>query len=421
MKTKMTLQGRLFCLNGKPVYSEIPACPKARLGMLMNARMIQGVFDDAADAARFNRFGRVFDPEKNTDDLIAALPEWYQSGLRAITVGFQGGGPCCTIDVRTIRSNPFSPDGTSLDKACAARMKKLIDACDALGMVLICSFFYGHQCQYLADDQAVMNAVKTASNWLREQACTNVIIEIANEQDITAYRCHPILFSPEGIALLIDIARRESGGMPTGCSRTGGTFSPEIARASDVILLHGNDSSRQRVYEMICRAKEILPARPILINEDSQALSNMQAAVNEGVSWGYYNNMTKQEPPADWGITPGEDFFFARRMAGLVGIPAAPLAPEDRFYLQGLEKNAEWQGKRWIRLAGFHAEDIDRVDFYRCGVKVGTSYDDPFFLNSVSSNWFVRPFPETIEAGERWEAVVFLRDGTTVQTAATAE
>ena len=72
--THLTIQNDQFYINGKPSYSEIPNSPCA--GLLMNARFIQGVFDDKTDAARFNRFGRIFDPDRNTDDLIAALPQW---------------------------------------------------------------------------------------------------------------------------------------------------------------------------------------------------------------------------------------------------------------------------------------------------------------------------------------------------------
>lgn len=422
MHTLLTTSGRQFLINSKPIYQELDGCAPQYHGMLMNARMIQGVFDDKADPRRFDRFGRVFDPQQNTDDLISALPDWYAHGLRAITVGFQGGGPCYTIDSSTIQNSPYSADGTQLDTAYAARMERLILAADKLGMVVICSFFYGLQSRLLADDASVIRAVKTASNWLRENSFTNVIIEIANEHDITPYSCHPILYDEAGIAQLIEIARRESGGMLTGCSGTGGYFSEVIAKASDVILLHGNDVSRHKVYEMIQKAKAVTPERPLLINEDSAALSNMQVAIDEGVSWGYYNNMTKQEPPADWSITEGEDKYFALRMAAMLGIAGSDMPLEDQFYLQGLEPDATCDGKRWIRLASLHPEQIVRVDFYRNGAKVGTSYDDPFMLTPYmlrynASNWLQMPFPDTIQTGEQWEATVHLVDGNTVRKA----
>ena len=411
MKTTLTIDGTRFRINGEYTYAEIPNCPEAYHGLLMNARFIQGIFDDKVDAGRFNRFGRTFDADRNTEDLIAALPAWHAAGLRAFTVGFQGGGPCFTMMDAPLQNNAFSEDGTMMDPAYLARMDRLIRAADKVGMAVIVSFFYVGQVRFLKDDLAVTNAVKTASNWLRDQGYTNVIIEIANEHDVEQYRVHPILFDQKGIVKLIEIAKRESGGMPVGCSTTGAYFSEDIGNASDVIIIHGNNMSRQVYHNHIKEAKRITPARPIITNEDSQCLSHLQVALDNGVSWGYYNNMTKQEPPADWGITEGEDTFFAERMAESLGIHVAeaerPL--EDCFYLQGLSAEECWQGKRWIRLASKYPERIHKVDFYRNGKYFDTAYDDPFTINFYW-NWMQFPV-EGIEAGERWEAVITLSDG----------
>ena len=46
MKTKLSIEGNRFLINGQPTYSELPACPAAYRGLLLNARFIQGVFDD---------------------------------------------------------------------------------------------------------------------------------------------------------------------------------------------------------------------------------------------------------------------------------------------------------------------------------------------------------------------------------------
>lgn len=412
MKTVLSIEGSKFLINGKKVYSEIPGCPEKYQGLLMNARFIQGIFEDKKEPERFSRFGREFDPESNTEELIEALPEWYQYGLRGFTVGFQGGGPCFTIDSQTIENNPFSEDGKHMNPVYLNRMKKIINAADELGMVVIVSCFYGPQSRFLKDDRAVMEGVKTAANWLRDEKFTNVIFEIANEHDIDAYKVHPILYNDQGIVELIEIAKRESGGLPVGCSSTGAYFSPEITNASDVILIHGNNMSRQVFYNQIMQVKELQPNRPIVCNEDSQALSNMQVALDEGVSWGYYNNMTKQEPPTVWKITPGEDTFFALRMAESLGISKHELVPEEQFYLQGLEKNEEWEGKRWIRLASICPEKISQVRFYRNEELVHRAYDDPFSIHFLF-NWIQKPF-EGIVSGERWKAVVMLTDGTEI-------
>lgn len=414
-QTILSHKGRQFYINGALVYAEIPGCPDAAKGLLMNARFIQGIFDDAADASRFHRFGRRFDPESNTDALIAALPSWYAAGLRAFTTGFQGGGPCFTVDNETIQNNPFGEDGTAIDPKYLARMERLIQAADRIGMVVIVSLFYGAQTRFIKDDRAVLSAVKTAANWLRDCRFTNVIIEIANEHDILPFRVHPILYTPAGIVELMDVARRESGGMSIGCSGTGGYFNEPIAQASDVIIIHGNDQSRQKLWNLIQKAKAIKPERPIVVNEDSQSIGNMQVCLDESVSFGYYNNLTKQEPPADWGITEGEDSFFARRIALAVGLEAQAAAEKRPYCMQGLEKNAGADGKRWIRLAALYPERVFRVDFFRDGKLVGRAYDDPFMMNSVGSNWYQRPFPEEIMSGEKWKAVVTHADGTVAE------
>jgi len=315
-KTTLSIQDESFLINGQLTYQEIAGSNPSAHGLLMNARFIQGIFDDKADPQRFARWGHDrWDPEAHTDALIAALPAWYRYGLRAFTVGFQGGGPCFTINNRTIENNPFDAAGTTLDSAYGNRMDRLIRAADELGMVVIVSYFYGDQTRNFRDGRAVRNAVTTASRWLQEGGYTNVIIEVANEHDIPPFQQHPLLYYPAGVASLIDLARTASGGLPVGCSGRGGSVFREIAEASDVILIHGNGCTRQRLYNMIREIRSWQLNRPILCNEDSHAIGQLAVTYNTGVSWGYYNNMTKQEPPADWSVLPGEDTYFAYRMA----------------------------------------------------------------------------------------------------------
>jgi hypothetical protein len=57
------------------------------------------------------------------------------------------------------------------------------------------------------------------------------------------------------------------------------------------------------------------PTKPIVFSEDSQARGHPGVAYKTGTSWGYYNNMTKQEPPTEWAVMQGDDTFFAHRMA----------------------------------------------------------------------------------------------------------
>ncbi|MDF7799742.1 hypothetical protein P4C99_09710 [Pontiellaceae bacterium B1224] len=409
--TKLSIKNEAFLINGTLTYADIPSVPAQHHGLLMNARFIQGIFDDAAEPQRFARFGHdVWDPEAQTDRLIATLPDWYEYGLRAFTTGFQGGGPCFTTDNNSIDNNPFGAEGLSLDPAYAARMDRLIRAADAQGMVVIVSFFYCAQVRHLKDGAAIRNAVKTASHFLRDGGYTNVIIEVANEMDVGPFKDHPLIFYPEGMASLIDLAREESGGLPVGCSGTGGYLSHEVAEASDLILVHGNGLTRQQYYNMIQTVRSWNLNRPIVCNEDSQAIGNMQVSIELGVSWGYYNDLTKQEPPTNWTITRGEDQFFAQRMAEGLGIEVPPIPPEEQFYLQGLEPHRSVDGKRWIRVASLYPEKINRVDFFRDGHLYYQSYDEPFTVH-FKCNWL----QDSVEDRGSWTASVHLCDGQTIE------
>ena len=403
-----------FTINGKLIYSDITGSKPSAHGLLMNARFIQGIFDDANSRERYARFGfNNYDPEQNTKDLIDSLPQWYNYGLRAFTVGFQGGGPCFTTNNADISNNPYGKDGSVIDPAYLKRMDSLIKGADKAGIAVIVSLFYGSQAERIIDDLSIIRAVKTASLWLRENKYTNVIIEIANEYTISNFAKHPIIYTPEGVVTLMDIARRESGGMMTGCSDVGGGLNELIAKNSDIVIIHGNGLTRQRFYNLIQNAKKYNPEAPIICNEDSQAVSNMEVSFKTQTSWGYYNNLTKQEPPARWGIQKGEDKFFAHRMAMGIGISVPELPFSEQFYLAGLEADITDTGQRWIRLASLYPEKIDYVEFYRNGEYIYTSYCDPFLVY-YRNNW-IQGGIENLKGKNSWEAKVFLSDNTMLE------
>ena len=408
--TILGIQGTRFTINGDLVYREIPNSNPMAHGLLMNARFIQGVFDDARDPSRFARFGRdQWDPDANTDALIAALPEWHRYGLRAFTVGFQGGAPRNTIPNREIENNPFGEDGKRIDPKYLDRMDRLIRAADAAGMIAIVSFFYEGQAQRMRDGRAFRDATITASRFLRENGYTNVIIEVANEHEVGQFRDHPVISDPESMALLIDLAREESGGIPVGCSGGGGRAFPQVVEASDVTLIHGNSLTRQRYANFIRRVREWAPDKPILCNEDSHALGQLKVAFATSTSWGYFNSVMKQEPPADWGVQPGDDRFFAHRMAEGIGIPCEPIPVEEQFLLCGLEPHRHYQNQRWIRLPCLYPEQVDHVDFLRNGELCDQCFDEPFMVHWNSN--FKQSGVESHPSDQEWKARIHLRSG----------
>lgn len=411
-KTAYKIENGEFYINGKLTYSEIPhGNPKVQ-GLLFNARFINGVFDDANpdNAGKYDRFGRKFDRDRNTDELIRALPAWYDAGLRAITVGLQAGGPIYTYeDWGCIRTNAFTPDGRQMNEDTWNRLVRIIAAADELGMLVIVSFFYQAQIQYLEHDGAVIEASKTACRALRKLPYDNIILEIANEYNILdAHVKDTALTKGKNMAAWIGKVREWTDARFAVGSSAGGIYADrEVILESDLSLVHGNAARRQELHDFVRRVRSWKPEQPIVVNEDSPLFTHLEVAVEDHFSWGYYNNMTKQEPPCDWGITRGEDEFFARRLSGLIGI--CRQEPENEFYLQGFEPEMTIAGGRYVRVAASRPELIDRVRFYEDGVLLDVAYAEPFMLNSKAT-WIQEPyFPS--EGAEEFRAEVVLFDG----------
>ncbi|MCL2060555.1 MAG: hypothetical protein FWH01_16145 [Oscillospiraceae bacterium] len=410
MKTKISIDGNKFLINGKLTYSELENANPGSIGLLWNMRLIQGIFDDLFGLDNIKKLcGTDFDPEKNTDDLIAALPEWYAYGIRAITVGLQGGWPVTQAMVDQFNCNPFGEDGLHLDKGFASRLDRLIRAADEIGMIIIVNILYWAQANRLKNGTAVRNAVKTACHFLRDNKYTNVLIDVANEFNIRQFK-HPMIGTEDGIAALVDLAKEESGGILTGSSPGSHTLVDQVVGVSDFVLIHLNGATRTTAYQMLKNPSYV--GKPVVCNEANPCCTRVDVCLDLYASFGYYNNYTKQLLPSDWRILPGEDLFFARRVARAVGIPVEPLANDDKFVLQGLGQSEGFGfGRHVVRVACEYPEEVSQVTFYRNGEKLDISYDEPFFLNT-ETNWLAKS--ETPSQGDVYKAEIKLRCGETI-------
>jgi len=65
--------------------------------------------------------------------------------------------------------------------------------------------------------------------------------------------------------------------------------------------------------------------KPIVFNEDSTNLANLEVAVGRKTSWGYYDQGSNdyrdgfQTPPVNWSINTSEKRAFFDRVASLTG------------------------------------------------------------------------------------------------------
>ena len=340
----VSIVGEDFHIDGRPTYEGRVWQGHRIEGLLMNCRLVQATFDDLnPETARrwaYPDTGR-WDAERNVSEFIAALPEWKRHGLLAFTVNLQGGSPEGYSKTQPWENNAFEPDGT-LRPAFTARLKRVLDAADQLGMVVIVGYFYFGQDQRLRDEAAVIRATDAATRWLLDGGWRNVLVEVNNETDVKAYD-HAIL-KPGRVHELIQRVRdtRTPDGrrLLAGTSYGGGTIPQEnVVQVSDFLLLHGNGvKDPARITHMVRQTRAVPGYRPmpILFNEDDheafdQPANNCAAAVAAHVSWGWFDYRRKgealsegyQNPPVNWGLSSDRKRAFLRYLAEITDAPAA--------------------------------------------------------------------------------------------------
>lgn len=320
-RTAVAIQGDNFYINGQATYAGRSWNGHSIEGLLFNARMVQGIFDDLNPETRatwnYPDTGR-WDPERNTDEFVAAMPEWRRHGLLAFTINLQGGSPQGYSKQQPWLNSAFAPDG-SLRPAYMSRFTQIVDRADELGMVVIVGYFYVAQAAHFNDEAAILRATDNATHFLLKHGWRNVMVEVDNECDV-GFR-YPIL-KPERVSELIErVKRTRNRGrrLLVGTSFRGAAIPNEgVVRSSDFLLLHGNGVSQPaRIAEMVreTRAMPGYTPKPILFNEDDhydfdRSENNMTAAISEHASWGFFDYRRSgesfengfQSVPADWKI-----------------------------------------------------------------------------------------------------------------------
>ena len=346
-KTAVTINGQAFQINGRPTYRGQTFGPdKWKIeGLLMNARMVQGIFDDRNPDTRGNwKYpDGPWDPERNTHEFINAIPYWRQHGLLAFTVNLQGGNPQGYGNDQPWHNSAMESDG-SLRTDYLARLEQIIDKADELGMVVILGYFYFGQDERVWDERSVIRAAENVTDWLLEKRYTNVLVEICNECNVRQYD-HEIL-KPTRVVELIELVQKRSEGKvdtPAGrllvsVSMGGGTLpTPEILLAGDFALLHGNgvaepDGIRRMVKHT--RGRMGSKPKPVLFNEDDHfdfdaPDNHMLAAVSQYASWGYFDYRMKgedfdegyQSVPVNWDISSLRKFGFFNLLSKITARP----------------------------------------------------------------------------------------------------
>ncbi len=355
-KTTVAIEGQTFLINGKPTYPNRVYRRKGRgaeqkiEGLLLNSRMVQGIFDDLNPETRslWDYPDGPWDAERNTNEFVAAMPQWRAAGLLSFTINLQGGSPQGYSREQPWHNSAFTETG-DLRPDYMSRLARILDEADLLGMVPMVGYFYFGQDQRLAGEQSVIRATEKATDWLLDRGYTNVLVEVGNEVDNRSYD-QPILRADRNHELIELVQTRSEGKVaaPAGrllvsTSLCGGVVPsafPDLVRTSDFLLLHGNGVSEpDRIREMVdqTRALPDYHNQPILFNEDDHFDfdaddNNMLAALDHYASWGYFDYRMQDEDyhegyqsvPVDWSIdgsTRKRGFF--RLLAEVTGMQAS--------------------------------------------------------------------------------------------------
>jgi hypothetical protein len=337
-KTDVSIRGEGFLINGQPTYAGRVWKGHRIEGLLLNSRMVQGIFDDrnpeTVNQWAYSDTGR-WDSERNTREFLDAMPEWRRHGLLAITLNFQGGSPQGYSKDQPWENSAYNPDGT-LRPEYTARLQRILDRADELGMVAILGYFYFGQDERLRDEAAILRACDSATAWLLERGYRNVLVEITNEANVRYD--HAVFQEPRHRELIerVKAQTRDGRRLLVGTSFGGGTVPwDSVVKVSDFVLIHGNGQHEPQQITNLIRKTRALPSfrpMPVVINEDDhfgfeKPENNFIAAVREHVSWGYFDFRMKgegfdegyQSVPVNWTISSARKRGFFKLLAEITG------------------------------------------------------------------------------------------------------
>ena len=328
-KTEVSIRGDQFLLNGVPTYKGRSFEDHRIEGLLMNSRMIQGVFDDlnaeTVSRWKFPDTGK-WSAERNNREFLAAMPLWRRHGLLAFTIGIQGGSPEGYSKLQPWHNSGFAEDGSPRPEFFK-RLDRILKRADQLGMVAIVNYFYFGQDERLKDTAAVERAAIGTTKWILERGYRHVLVDLVNEANNRGYQ-QSALQSANVHELIEKVKAVKVGGrrLLTSTSFNGNTIpTDKVVAASDFVLLHGNGvTDPNRIAEMVSIVRKLPSWRPmpVVFNEDDhfnfdQPVNNMRKALESYASWGYFDPGKNdyvdgyQSMPINWGLnTPRKQAFF---------------------------------------------------------------------------------------------------------------
>ncbi len=335
--TVVSIKGDAFYINGEITYKGREWKGNKIEGLLFNSRMVQGIFDDLNPETR-DRFKYpdtdAWDPDRNTDEFVAAMDAWYARGLFAFTLNLQGGSPLGYGNRGWINST-FDEKG-NLRPKYINRLERILNRADELGMVVILGYFYFGQDQHLENEAAIIKAVDNMTNWILDKGYKNILVEINNECNV---RYDHEILQPQRVHELIERVHKveKNGHCLLVSTSYGGGFIPlpNVVKTADFLLIHGNGvNDPSGITEMVERTRQVegYTTKPILFNEDDHynfeaENNNLGSAIKSYASWGFFDYRREgegiedgfQSVPVDWRINSERKKSFFNKIREITG------------------------------------------------------------------------------------------------------
>ena len=345
--TTVSIEGNTFHINGRPTYPGRYYKGRKIEGQLFTSRMVNCIINDQNPETRgmWSYADGPWDPERNTNEFIAMLPVYRSHGLTSIAFNVQGGSPMGYGWHQPWHTSGYTPDGHLLPDY-GARLIRVLDAADKVGLVVVLGYFYISATPALTDEAAVIRATDEVTDLVLSGGFTNVMIEVGNEVDIPRW-AYDIIKPARCHELVQRVQARSAGKVKAGARRllvstsfaTGIALPEKLLQTADFALYHGNALATPDAVRARARAIRAMPGyrgQPLLINEDDhfdfdRPDNNMLAAVEEYSGWGFFDYRQIRERfedgyqslPVDWGINSSRKKGFFSLLADVTG--SAPL------------------------------------------------------------------------------------------------
>ena len=335
--TTVSIVGDEFHINGAPTYPGRTWQGHKIQGLLLNSRMVQGIFDDR-NPATVQRWAypdtQRWDPERNTREFVAAMPEWRRHGLLAFTINLQGGSPEGYSKDQPWHNSAIEADGSLRPDYLAAPGtdpgpgRRAWDGRDPRLFL----FRAGRTACGTKPPSSEPPIWPPIGFWigLPKRAGRD------QQRMQCALRSSPSSSPPvHELIQRVQNRRRGEHRLLVSASYGGGTIPLEnVVRTADFLLVHGNGvSDPNRIADMVRQTRKVpgYTPKPILFNEDDhfdfdQAQNNFVAAVGEYASWGYFdpgkNNYQDgyQSPPVNWGLNTERKRAFFELLRSITGV-----------------------------------------------------------------------------------------------------